>query len=89
MELHFKHYSETYSSQYECLECLVLALKSKFCDLCHGPPIGGSSRTKYESYAKEIEGFIDLKVGIIINNVLDNNESIDELQKLKLKKKKS
>jgi hypothetical protein len=39
---------------------------------------------KYKSYAKEIKGFIDSKVGIIINDVdndeyLDNNENIDEL----------
>jgi hypothetical protein len=62
--------------------------------LYHRPPIGGGSRTKYESHAKEIKGFIDSKAGIIINNIdndeyLDNNESIDELQqKTKVKKKK-
>jgi hypothetical protein len=60
-------------------------LKSKFHDLCHGPPTGSGSRTKYESRAKKIKGFIDSKAGIIINNVasnkyLDNNKSIDELQ---------
>jgi hypothetical protein len=89
-----KHYNETNSSQYERPERSTLALKSKFRDLCHGPPIKGGSRTKYESHAKEIEGFIDLKAGIIINDVdndeyLDNDESIDELQqKTKVKKKK-
>jgi hypothetical protein len=88
-----KHYNETYSSQYERPERSALALKSKFRDLCHGPPTGGGSRTKYESRAKEIEGFIDSKAGIIINDVdsdeyLDNDESIDELQqKTKVKKK--
>jgi hypothetical protein len=45
----------------------------------------GGSRTKYESYAKKIKGYIDSKVKIIINNVnnnkyLDNNKNIDELQ---------
>jgi hypothetical protein len=71
-----------------------LTLKSKFCDLYYGPLTGGGSRTKYESSAKEIKGFIDLKARITINNVnsneyLDNNESIDKLQKkTKVKKKK-
>jgi hypothetical protein len=69
-------------------------LKSKFRDLCHRPPTKGGSRTKYESCAKEIEGFIDSKVGIIINDVdsnkyLDNNKNINELQqKTKVEKKK-
>jgi hypothetical protein len=62
-----------------------LVLKSKFCDLCHGPPTEGGSRTKYESYTKEIKRFIDSKTKIIINNVdnneyLDNNKSINKLQ---------
>jgi hypothetical protein len=89
-----KHYNKTYSLQYECSECSALALKSKFHDLCYRPPIGSGSRTKYESHAKEIKGFIDLKARIIINNVdsdeyLDNDESIDELQqKTKVEKKK-
>jgi hypothetical protein len=70
-----------------------LALKSKFRDLCHGPPTRGSSRTKYESRAKKIKKFIDLKIRIIINNVdsdeyLNNDESINELQqKTKVEKK--
>jgi hypothetical protein len=88
-----KHYNKTYSSQYECLERSVLALKLKFRDLCRGPPTKGGSRTKYESRAKKIKGFINLKAEIIINNVdsneyLDNDESIDELQqKTKVEKK--
>jgi hypothetical protein len=88
-----KHFNETFYSQYEYPECLALALKSKFCDLCHGPPTKGGSRTKYEIRAKEIKGFIDSKARIIINNInsnkyLDNDESIDELQQqTKVKKK--
>jgi hypothetical protein len=71
-----------------------LALKSKFRDLCHGPPTRGGSRTKYKSHAKKIKGFINSKAEIIINDVnsneyLNNDESIDELhQKIKVKKKK-
>jgi hypothetical protein len=38
-----KHYNKTYSSQYECLKHLALALKLKFHDLCYGPPIKGGS----------------------------------------------
>jgi TPP-dependent trihydroxycyclohexane-1,2-dione (THcHDO) dehydratase len=71
-----------------------LTLKSKFCDLCHRPPTKGGSKTKYESCAKEIKGFIDSKARIIINYVdndkyLDNDKSIDKLQqKTKVEKKK-
>jgi hypothetical protein len=58
-------------------------LESKFRDLCHVQPTRSGSRTKYESCTKEIEGFIDSKAGIIINDVnsdeyLDNDKSIDE-----------
>jgi hypothetical protein len=79
-----KHYNETYSSQYKYLECSVLALKLKFCDLYYGPPIKSSSRTKYESHAKKIKKFIDSKAEIIFNNIninkyLDNDKSIDKL----------
>jgi hypothetical protein len=52
--------------------------------LCYRPPTNSGSRTKYESCAKEIKGFIDLKAEIIINDInndkyLNNDKSIDEL----------
>jgi hypothetical protein len=61
-----------------------LVLKSKFRNLCYRPPTNSGSRTKYESCAKEIKGFIDLKAEIIINDInndkyLNNDKSIDEL----------
>jgi hypothetical protein len=59
--------------------------------LCHGPPTKSGFRTKYESCAKEIIKFINLKIINNMNNdkYLNNNESIDELQKkTKVEKKK-
>jgi hypothetical protein len=74
------HYNESYSSKYDRPNKSAIALKSKFRDLCHGPPSGGGSRTKHELEAKKLEGMIDDKAGIIINDVdSDQYASNDEI----------
>jgi hypothetical protein len=63
------HYNKSYNLKYNWLNRLAIVLKSKFCNLCHGPPNEGGSHTKHELKVKKLKRMIDNKVRIIINNV--------------------